>query len=280
MKETTVRLAMGQMVVEGGCPEANLTRAEEMIRRAADAGCDIVVLPECLDLGWGDPSARRLAQPIPGSHSDRVCTAASRAGLYVVAGIVERAGDRLYNSAVLISPQGEILLKHRKINELTIVQDLYATGDRLQVVETSLGTIGVNICADNFPSSLVLGHSLARMGAQMILSPCAWVVEADHDNERDPYGELWKESYFILATLYDIAVVGVSNVGWLTAGPWKGRKCIGCSFAVGPGGELIAEAPYGESAESLTIAMIHLRPRQVTGTAIAEMLAAKGYVGP
>ena len=43
-----------------------------------------------------------------------------------------------------------------------------------------------------------------------------------------------------------MTVVGVSNVGWITDGPWKGRKCIGCSLAVGPGGAILAQGPYGE----------------------------------
>jgi hypothetical protein len=48
-----------------------------------------------------------------------------------------------------------------------------------------------------------------------------------------------------------MTVVGVSNVGWLRAGPWKGRKCIGCSLAVGPGGRVLAQGPYGEAAEAM-----------------------------
>ena len=78
------------------------------------------------------------------------------------------------------------------------------------------------------------------MGAQLILSPSAWAVDADHDNAREPYGKLWLDAYAELARLYDVTVVGVSNVGWLTAGPWAGRKCIGCSLAVGPGGSVLA----------------------------------------
>ncbi|MCL4853213.1 MAG: carbon-nitrogen hydrolase family protein, partial [Bryobacteraceae bacterium] len=175
------KLAMGQMLVEGGCPEANLERAAAMIEAAGRAGCKIVVLPECLDLGWTDPSARDIAEPIPGRYSDVLSRAASDSALYVTAGLTERTGSRVYNAAVLIAPNGEIVLKHRKINELTIAQDLYSVGDRLSVVETPYGIAGITICADNFPDSLVLAHALARMGCQILLSPCAWAVEANHD---------------------------------------------------------------------------------------------------
>ena len=95
-----------------------------------------------------------------------------------------------------------------------------------------------------------------------------------------PYGGLWRESYTTLAKLYEMPVVGVSNVGPLTAGPWKGRKCIGCSLAVGGDGKVLAEAPYGQTAEGLTMIDIELTPRRATGTAIAAMLRRKGYQGP
>jgi predicted amidohydrolase len=251
-----------------------------MIRRAAEQNCAIVVLPECLDLGWTDPAARELAQPIPGPHSDLLAQVAQQAGVYVVAGLTERAGPRIYNAAVLISPAGEILLKHRKINIMEIAQDLYSTGDSLAVAETPLGTIGLTICADNFPDSLVFGHSLARMDAQMLLSPCAWAMPPEHDNTQEPYGELWKTAYTPLTQLYDMTVVGVSNVGWLRGGPWQGYKCIGCSLAMGPGGAILAEGPYGETAESLIVVEVKPVEPTVTGAAIAKMLAGKGYKGP
>jgi hypothetical protein len=117
------------------------------------------------------------------------------------------------------------------------------------------------------------------MGAQILLSPCAWAMEADHDNLRQPYGSLWLGSYTTLAKLYDLTVVGVSNVGWLTAGPWKGRKCIGCSLAVGPGGRVLARGPYGETAESLIVVEVAPAAPLAAGTAFAEMLSRKGYHG-
>jgi len=280
MANTTVKLAMGQMLVEGGKLRENLRRAVEMVRQAAAQRTQIVVLPECLDLGWTHSSARRLAERIPGRASDELGRAAKEAGIYVVAGLTERCEDRLFNAAVLIAPDGEILSKHRKINVLDIAQDLYDTGDRLSVARTALGTIGLNICADNFPDSLCLGHALARMGAQALLSPSAWAVDADHDPVAQPYGRLWKGSYATLAKLYEMPVIGVSNVGWITDGPWNGRKCIGCSLAVGAEGQVLAQAPYGETAEALIIVEIELTPRTVTGTAIAGMLSRKGYEGP
>src|SRR5215218_2620250 len=133
------RVGMAQTRVEGGRPDANLGRAADAVRTAAAAGCRLVVLPECLDCGWTDPSARDLARPIPGPHAAALIGAARASRVYVAAGLVERAGDRLYNAAILIGPDGRIRLHHRKINELDIALDLYAIGDRLGVAETELG---------------------------------------------------------------------------------------------------------------------------------------------
>jgi predicted amidohydrolase len=269
---------MAQTLVEGGRPEANLRRAVDAIGNAAKRGCRLVVLPECLDCGWTDPSAREHAQPIPGPHASALAEAAREYSVFVAAGLVERSGDRLFNAAVLISPAGEILLHHRKVNELDIALDLYCIGDRLGAAETELGTLGIAICADNFGSSLAVSHVLARMGAQVILSPSAWAVDADHDNAREPYGKLWRDSYTELAKLYDVTVVGVSNVGPITGGPWAGRKCIGCSLAVGPGGGVLAEAAYG--VECLHCVDVSPRPPIARGTGFATALEARGYRGP
>ncbi len=271
---------MAQMLVDGAQPTANLERAETFIRDAGSKRCQLVVLPECMDLGWTDPSARRLAQPIPGPHTQRLAQFAMKAGVFIVAGLVERAGDHLYNAAVLIDPRGQILLVHRKINELDIAHDLYSIGDRLAVAHTELGTLGINICADNYPNSLAIGHVLARMGAQLLLSPSAWAMDADHDNQVNPYGERWRRAYGELGRLYNLPVIGVSNVGWMTDGPWKGRKAVGCSLATNCRGEVVAEGPYGESAEALIVVDVELRQPLATGTKIAEDLAARGYAGP
>lgn len=258
MSNPAFKLGMGQMLVEGGQVEANLQRAEAMIAAAANAGCRVVVLPECLDVGWLDESATRNAEAIPGPRSERLAASARRHGIFVAAGLTERDGDLCYNAAVLLGRDGRLLLKHRKINELRFgpPHDVYATGNVLGVAHTELGCFGLNICADNFPSSLALGHSLAHMGARIILSPCAWAVPAEHDNLQTPYGQEWVDPYAELATSHDMSVIGVSCVGWLGSGPWKGRRCIGNSLAMGPGGRILAWGPHGVDAQELIVVSI------------------------
>jgi predicted amidohydrolase len=278
--QQTIRVGLGQIRVDGGDPQANLARAVAAIVALANDGCELVVLPECLDFGWTHPSAREAAQPIPGPHVEQLASAADKHQVYIAAGLVERAGDKLFNAAVLLDPRGKIVLHHRKINELDIGLDLYSVGDRLGVVETPLGKIGLNICADNFSDSLAMGHVLARMGAQLLVSPSAWAVPAEHDNSSEPYGQLWRDAYGSLATLYDLTVIGVSNVGWINGGPWRGRKCIGCSLVMGPGGEILAQGPYGAQAEANLAVEVQPRPAIARGADIAPILRSRGYVGP
>jgi predicted amidohydrolase len=274
------RVGLGQILVEGGRPVANVERAAAMVARASAEDCRLVVLPECLDLGWTDPSARQLAVAIPGPRSERLAAAAREHSIYVAAGLVERDGDKLYNAALLLSPDGEILIHHRKINELDIGLELYSVGDRLGVVDTELGRLGIAICADNYWDSRAVGHVLCRMGAQVILSPSAWAVPAGHDNENDPYGKDWLPSYTELARLYDVTVVGVSNVGMITGGPWSGRPCIGCSLAVGPGGEVLGRGAYGVDAEQLVVVEIDPQSPAGRGTDLIAAIHARGYAGP
>lgn len=257
--KTPCKLALIQMLVEGGAKAQNLERAEARIGEAAALGASIVLLPEALDLGWTHPSARTEAEAIPdGEPCRRLQATAQRHGVFVCAGLTERSGDRLFNAAVLFDPQGEILLHHRKIHELDFALELYSRGDRLGVAETPFGKIGVMICADGFAPGQVISRTLALMGAELILSPCAWAVPADHDNTREPYGQLWLDNYGTVARDCGVIIAGCSNVGPVSAGEWAGRQCIGCSLVMGPLGQPLARASYGVAAEE--ILMIELTP--------------------
>src|SRR5689334_3751969 len=111
----SLRVALAQIFVEPGAVEQNLARAVDAVERAASQKATVVVLPECLDTGWGHPSALTLAQTIPTGATFRVLAdAARRARIHVCAGISERAPDGVYNAAVLIGPDGELLARHRK----------------------------------------------------------------------------------------------------------------------------------------------------------------------
>jgi predicted amidohydrolase len=129
------------------------------------------------------------------------------------------------------------------------------------------------VCADNFPASLVLAHSLCFMGARMILSPCAWAVKADFNG---PYGAQWKRAYTEIARLYETPTVAVSNVGQIGGGPWEGRLCIGNSLAFSGQGEMLVEGPFGEDAEALIPVELELTAMPARGTLLCDMLRKKG----
>jgi predicted amidohydrolase len=246
------KLSLIQMRVEGGLKEQNLKRAERLVDEAARGGAAVVLLPEVMDLGWTHPSARKEAGEIPnGETCSRLRSLAQEHHIFLCAGLAEHAGKFVFNSAVLVDPDGRVLLHHRKLNELDIAHDCYARGDRLGVAQTLLGTFGLMICADGFTPGQVVSRTLGLMGAQIILSPCAWAVPADHDNVREPYGKLWLDNYGPVARDFGLWIAGCSNVGSLTEGPWKGRKCIGCSLVMGPDGKQVLMGPYGAEAEAI-----------------------------
>jgi predicted amidohydrolase len=249
---SSFKIALAQMLVEPGQKIRNLARAGDYVSRAALAGARIIILPEAMTLGWTHPSARTEADAVPASDTCEQLRAWARENrIYICTGLVERAGERLYNSALVISPTGEIVLHHRKIHELDFACELYAIGDRVQVAQTELGCLGLMICADGFAPNLSISRTLGLMGARVILSPSAWAVAADHDNTREPYGQLWRDSYAPVAQEFGCWIIGVSNVGPVTAGAWAGRKCIGCSLVMGPEGREVLQGPYGENAEAL-----------------------------
>jgi predicted amidohydrolase len=262
------KLALVQMRVDGGAKAANLARAEAAINRARAKGAQVVLLPETLNVGWTHRAATTEADEIPAGEScRRLCAAAKTHGLYVCAGLAERSGNTIFNSAVLIDPRGEILLHHRKLNELDFAHGLYAQGDRLGVAATPFGTFGLMICADAFARGQVITRTLGLMGADVILSPCAWATPAEHDNAREPYGQLWLDNYGPVARDFRLWIAGCSNVGWINDGPWQGRKCIGCSLVVGPSGEPVLRGPYGVEAETILLLDVHPEPRPACGNA-------------
>lgn len=261
------RLALVQMTVVGGDRPANLKHAENRITEAAAHSADVILLPEAMDLGWTHPSAAKEAQPIPDGQTCQFLRAhAASNRVYVVSGLIERAGDVVYNSAVLIDPSGEVILTHRKINELDIGHPYYAVGDRLNVTKTKFGTIGLMICADANTPDYHLTRSLCYMGADVILSPCSWAVAANHDNTKDPYGELWKNAYKPVAQDFSVWIAGCSNVGWMNDGPWKNWKGIGCSLVINPNGEEVLFGPYGADADTILYVDITPVRRPAQGT--------------
>ena len=101
-----VRIGMAQMPVVFGKTEENLKTMESFLRKA-EGRADLIVFPECCDLGWGNVDAPRLCHEIPGKTSLAYCRLARKYHVWMAAGITEKSGDKTYNAALLISEEGE-----------------------------------------------------------------------------------------------------------------------------------------------------------------------------
>src|SRR5215216_6333911 len=176
-----MRVSCAQYAVHEGDRDHNLERSLRFIRRAAAEGTDLVVLPELAnsgcDLGSRD-QALELAEESPSGPTVRAWREeAEGSDVCVVGGLLERKGDTLYNSAVLLGPG--MLGRYRKTHLWDKEKLLYEPGRELPVFDTILGRIGILICYDAwFPEA---ARTLALKGAQLLCvpsnAPDDWVPE-------------------------------------------------------------------------------------------------------
>lgn len=114
--------------------------------------------------------ARSVAQPLDGPAVNALAAAALETGAYLSAGLLEDAGNTLYNTHVLAGPQGLVGF-WRKMHIPMFEMPFYNGGGPPAVVETPLGRIGVNICFDALlPESTRL---LAVQNVEIVLFPFA-----------------------------------------------------------------------------------------------------------
>lgn len=271
-----MRLALGQLLVEGGEPERNFERAKVLIESAANQQADLILLPETIDFAWTHPSALKEAKTIPGAYSTYFQNLAKQFNIYIVVGLTEKEQNTHYNSAIIIDNKGNIIAKHRKINLLEVEFPFYEVGQHLAVTDTPFGKIGLNICADNYIDALHIGHTLARMGTQIILSPSSWTVDYNITEEDDPYQEKWFKPFHILASYYDIVVASTTSVGYIVGGPYEGKKMVGCSLVVNKDG-IISKGIFNEFAGELIITDIQIPKTTIKGTQLGKNLVNRGF---
>ena len=271
-----IKLGLAQILLEGGEAERNFSRALKLIDEASKDYCNIVLLPETIDFAWTHPRAKNECMPIPGEYSDIFCKAAKDYNIYICVGLTEKRNDKIYNTAIFINPNGEIILKYSKINLLEVEFDYYNIGNTLGIVETEFGKIGVNICADNYSESLTIGHTLCRMGAQLILSPSSWTVDYKITEEDDPYHDKWIKPLSHIASLYNVVIVSTTSVGYIVGGPYEGKKMVGCSLAVDRNG-IIKQGQFNEFAGELVCVEFNVPENIEKGTQIGERLKKIGF---
>lgn len=175
--ESPVRVACIQMEPRVGELEANIADSVSRIAAAAAQGARLIVLPELASSGYvfnTRAEAYTLAEEIPRGPACRAWMDAARSyGCYIVAGVAERAGQRLFNSAVLIGPEGHIGT-FRKMHLWAAENLFFEPGDLgFPVFSTPVGRIGMLICYDGwFPEAYRL---CALQGADIVCVPTNWV---------------------------------------------------------------------------------------------------------
>jgi predicted amidohydrolase len=150
--------------------EKNLKLWCDQIDAAGKLGLDIVCLGETILAVGTSASIEERAKPIPGPISKTLAKAAKRNKIWVVAGLNERVGDVVYNTAVLLDRQGRLAGTYRKVH---LPREEWIKGVRpgheYPVFETDFGKIAIQICYDwFFPEAAAL---FALQGAEIIFAP-------------------------------------------------------------------------------------------------------------
>lgn len=155
--------------------DANLEKAEQKIREAANQQARIICLPEAFNTGYyGNdiPSMAELAEEENGKSLTTMCRLAQELKVYLIAPIILKTKGAVTNTAFLIDDQGKILGKYSKTHPVGDEQKYFQRGKEYPVWDTPLGKIGIVICYDVcFPETIRL---LALNGAEIVFVPAAW----------------------------------------------------------------------------------------------------------
>jgi beta-ureidopropionase len=177
--------------------EENVARGARLIKEAADEGAEIICLPELATNVYFpfevDPKWLKVAERIPGPSTETICAAARQANAYVLFPLYEKEQDgELYNTAVFIDPNGEIVGKYRKIQiplvkmaAITGIEKYYFRPGNLgyPVWPTETGVkVGTVICYDRHfpegPRALSLGGcDLMFVPTATAAGPTIWELE-------------------------------------------------------------------------------------------------------
>jgi predicted amidohydrolase len=165
-------------------PQRNLDLWCEQIDAAGRLGLDIVCLSEAI-LQVGTPARTSdIAEPIPGPSTQRMGDAARRNRLWVVAGLMERDGERLFNTAVLLDRAGQLAGAYRKVH---LPREEWrkgiTPGAAYPVFQTDFGTIAIQVCYDYFfPEPAAI---FAQRGAEILFAPTWGTTFADKEGRAE-----------------------------------------------------------------------------------------------
>lgn len=164
-----------QFSPERGRPDRNAARLEEALRSTK---ADLLVCPELATTGYlylDREALRAVAEPVPsGPTVTRLADAARQTGRAIVFGIAERSGDKIYNSAVAIQPEGPVVC-YRKAHLFGTEKDVFdRAGASPRHARVAGADIGLMVCFDwRFPE---MARLLALEGADVIAHPANLVM--------------------------------------------------------------------------------------------------------
>jgi len=227
-------------------PAENITRIQELVSDCKDE-YDILVMPELANSGYlfsSREEALSASEDIPnGSFCRALAQISKEKDAFIVAGICERAGEELFNSAVLVSPDGEFKI-YRKTHLFYEEKLWFSPGNTgLNVFEISgkFGKVklGIMICFDwIFPES---ARTLALKGAQIIAHPSNLVLS------------YCQQAMFTRAVENRVFTITANRTGTEKNGD-KELYFTGKSVIVDPKGNYLCKA--GEEDETILIAEI------------------------
>lgn len=250
-QESLIKVACIQMEPHVGEKDKNVRTSVERIEDAVRQGAKLVVLPELCNSGYvfnAREEAWSLAEPVPGGPTCEAWAAVARQrGLFIAAGICERDGNKLYNSAVLIGPEGYIGT-FRKMHLWYEEKLFFEPGDLgFPVFSTPIGRLGMIICYDGwFPESHRL---LAAQGADIVCISTNWVPIPGQAPQEKPMAV-----YLCMTAAHSngIYVAAADRVG-----VERGQPFVGHSVIVAPTGWPMA-GPASEDREEIVIAECNL----------------------
>jgi predicted amidohydrolase len=151
-------------------PQESREGFSRLVEQAAARGADIVCLPEGITIVGNGLTYAQVAEAVPGPTTEHLGALARRLRVWIVAGLYERAGARLYNTAVLVGREGTLVGRYRKMSlPDEEIEGGITPGSDTPVFDTDFGRVGLMICWDSsYPE---VAQSLARRGAEVILMP-------------------------------------------------------------------------------------------------------------
>lgn len=174
---STWKIAAVQMDCRLADRTHNLAAVRSRLASCAEKGAKLIVFPECILSGYSFKSKEEAwphAETVPGPVTMTLSEDCRRLGVWVIVGLLEQGeGGRLFNTAALIGPNGE-LFSYRKVHLPCLGVDRFTTpGDRPFAVHDLGGLrVGMNICYDaGFPEG---SRILALLGADLIVLPTNW----------------------------------------------------------------------------------------------------------